>query len=104
MLVVENVLNDNDGAEGLVGRLAAVVLVQRGVLLLQGSLQLRYTQADAESLAAGRTLEDERLTVAVLFLIKGDVLLAFGTTYSFHSVLILRFINPGFAEVGTGGA
>ena len=104
LLVVENVLNDNDGTEGLIGRLAAIVGVQRGILLLQGALQLRYTQTDTKRLAAVRTLENELLAVAVPLLIKGDVLLAFGTTYSFHGVLILRFIDPGFAEVGADGA
>ena len=79
LFVVEDVLNDDDGTATLfIGLLV-------GMVILLTVVELAHTDADAELLAAIRTFEYQRLACFILGLIKDDVLVAFRTSYSFHT-------------------
>ena len=83
LLEVEDVLDDDDGAEaGVFG------LFRIGVLLALGLAELRHTDADAELLAALGALEHQRLTSLILSLVESDVVIALGTADALHGELI----------------
>ena len=92
LLVVENVLNDHNGA-------AAVgfgILV--GILFFLGVAEFGNAHADAKLLVAFGTLEHQRLPRLILGFIEGDEIVAFGTSYSLHgfSIFMTHASAKGF--------
>ena len=83
LLVVEHVLDDDDGAA------AFGVCLFIGLLVLLTVAQLAHAHADGELLAAVGALEHKRLAVGVTGLVEGDEVLTFWTADAFHTQ-----INP----------
>ena len=77
LFVVKHVLNDDNGT-------AAFSWPFIGILVLLPFTELADTYSDAELLAALWALEHQRLTSRIYRLVKGDELIAFGTTYALH--------------------
>jgi hypothetical protein len=87
---VEDVLYDDDAP--VVGSLCFLFfgywrLVHSAAVLLflAGGEQFRYSDTYSELFMTIRTLEDECLSGVVACFVESDVLIAFGTAYSFHS-------------------
>ena len=80
LLVVEHVLDDDDGATALFVGLFV------GVLVFLAVAELADADADGELLAAVGTLEHERLAVGVTGLIEGDEVFTFGTADALHGL------------------
>ena len=81
LLIVEYILHNNDATQFL--GIFLFLLVQ--VLVPAGFLHLARPQADTELTVTVGADEHQLLSVLILFLVKGNVIVALGTTYSLHS-------------------